>query len=326
MGGSSGGAPTTTTVNQSNLPAYAQPYYEELLNRTSAVSQQDYTPYQGTRIAGFSPDQQQSFDITRGMVGAEQPNMQSAQGALGYSTNAALRSTNYQAPTIGTQNFDQNAASQYMSPYMQNVVDYQKQQAQRDFAEGQGARNQSAIQGGAYGGYRNAIQQGVAQRGLAAQMQGIEATGAQNAYTNAQSQFNADVGRQLAAQQANAAAQAQGAQIQQAGAQLGMAGATGYQNLASAQQGLSTAQAQALSAQGAQQQNLQQQGLTTAYQDFVNQRDFPRQQLNFYSGILRGTPVTANSEVSQYQNPSAASQISGLGIGALGLSSMLKAT
>jgi len=63
-----------------------------------------------------------------------------------------------------------------------------------------------------------------------------------------------------------------------------------------------------------------QQGLDIAYADFINQRDFPRQQLNYYSGILRGVPITPGQESTTYQAPpSQLSQLLGLGVGGLGL-------
>jgi len=71
---------------------------------------------------------------------------------------------------------------------------------------------------------------------------------------------------------------------------------------------------------GAMRQGQEQAGFDVAYQDFINQRDFPRQQLNFYSSILRGVPISAQSEVSSYQAPpNPYSQLMGMGLGAAGL-------
>ena len=54
-GGSSG--PTETTVTQTDLPEYVQPYFERLLQRAEADSVQGYQPYGGQRLAYFSPDE-----------------------------------------------------------------------------------------------------------------------------------------------------------------------------------------------------------------------------------------------------------------------------
>jgi hypothetical protein len=67
----------------------------------------------------------------------------------------------------------------------------------------------------------------------------------------------------------------------------------------------------------AQQQALQQQYLDMAYQDFLRQRDFPMEQLQQYSSLLRGVPVTPNSAVSTYaQQPGIGQQLLGTGLGA----------
>jgi len=59
-------------------------------------------------------------------------------------------------------------------------------------------------------------------------------------------------------------------------------------------------------------------GLDAAYDNFVNQRDYDKQQLNFYNSMLRGVPVTANSDVQTRQASNPLSQIAGLGIAGLG--------
>ena len=75
MGGRSGGssAPTETTVTQTDLPEYVQPYFERLLKRGEAESNQPYSTYGGERIAYFSPDELTSQAMTRGYAQAGTP-------------------------------------------------------------------------------------------------------------------------------------------------------------------------------------------------------------------------------------------------------------
>ena len=75
MGGRSKGssAPTETRVTQTDLPEYVQPYFERLLQRGEAESNQPYTPYGGERIAYFSPDELTSQGMTRGYAQAGTP-------------------------------------------------------------------------------------------------------------------------------------------------------------------------------------------------------------------------------------------------------------
>ena len=53
-GGGGQAAPTDQTVTQTNLPAYAQPYFERLMRRAEAESLQPTETYGGQRLAYFS--------------------------------------------------------------------------------------------------------------------------------------------------------------------------------------------------------------------------------------------------------------------------------
>ena len=59
---------------------------------------------------------------------------------------------------------DPTAISAYMSPYMQNVVDYQKEQAIRDYSRGLPGMGAAAARSGAFGGSRHAIVEAEGQR------------------------------------------------------------------------------------------------------------------------------------------------------------------
>lgn len=317
-GGKAPSAPSSQTVTQTNLPEYARPYFERLLERTEAESNQGYTPYQGQRLAGFTGDQQAGFDVTRNAATAGAPDIGTARDLAGQAAGAAANTTNFQSRDINVGMFDNNAASQYMSPYMDQVVARQQAGARRNFQEGQAARDDAAIRQGAFGGYRQAIAQGVAERGLNNQLADIEAQGRQAAFLNAQQQFERDRSAGFTADATNETNRSRAAGIQQQGAALGFQGAGVFGNLAAADQDLAFKRGQALQGIGQQQQQLEQQGLDIAQSDFTNQRDFDRQQLNFYSGILRGVPVQAQSEVSRYENPNPMNQMLGLGVAGLG--------
>ena len=74
MGGRSGSSgPTETTVTQTDLPEYVQPYFERLLQRSEADSIQGYQPYGGQRLAYFSPDELTSQAMTRGYATSGTP-------------------------------------------------------------------------------------------------------------------------------------------------------------------------------------------------------------------------------------------------------------
>jgi hypothetical protein len=77
---------------------------------------------------------------------------------------------------------------------------------------------------------------------------------------------------------------------------------------------------------GGQQQALQQQGLSQAYQDFQNQQNYPYKQLGFMSDLIRGLPLGQQSTKAVYEpGPSTAQNIASLGLGAYGIGQMFKA-
>ena len=63
----------------------------------------------------------------------------------------------------------------------------------------------------------------------------------------------------------------------------------------------------------------EQAGLDVAYEDFVRQRDYPREQIQFMSSVLRGVPVAPSTESQKFQSYNPLQQALGTGISALGL-------
>ncbi len=161
--GGGGGAPATQT-QISDLPEWAKPYAKETLGKAQAltdISQNPYQTYQGERIAGFTPMQEQ-----------------------------AMRTA------ASPQAFGQEVQG-YMSPYMQNVVDVQKREAMRG-AGIIGAQQQARATGaGAFGGYREGIERGELNRNLMTQMGDIQAMGSQRAFEQGAQQARLAQGLQM---------------------------------------------------------------------------------------------------------------------------------
>jgi hypothetical protein len=326
MGGGSSG-PSSTTTNTSNLPEYARPYFERMMERAEAESNQPYVGYDAQRLAGFAPDVQQGFGITRGVAARGTPEVdqaagiagrpvnieamsagaadiggarhgisgatlagaqnmygarQSAAGAsqvgagdiytsrgmtqrtldrggmeteqnrnmAGLAASRGMEAGDYRSNAIQQQAFGRGQAQEYMSPYMEEVVARQKAAAVRDFDEGKGSRDTAAIRAGAFGGYRSAIQEGVAQRGLGERLSDIEATGRQRAFESAQAQFERDRAASMSAQGTTEAQRLAAAQYGLAGAGLGLQGAQAMGQFTAAQQAAGLQGAQAMSQLG----------------------------------------------------------------------------
>ena len=72
-GGGGGSQPTETTVTNTDLPEYVEPYFKRLLQRGEAESLQGYTPYGGARLSYFSPDELTGQAMTRGYSASGTP-------------------------------------------------------------------------------------------------------------------------------------------------------------------------------------------------------------------------------------------------------------
>jgi hypothetical protein len=210
-------------------------------------------------------------------------------------------------------------AQQYMSPYMQAVVDEQSRRAVQRFDEQRGARNAQAVQAGAFGGSRQGVQEGMAERSLAEQLGGIQAQGLQNAFQQGAQQFGQDRAALMAQEQAQAQAnqQSQQAQLQA----LGFSGQQAQQMVGFGEAGRAAdiQNAQLLENIGRSQMGREQEGLDIAYQDFVRQQAFPEQQLQMYSSVLRGVPVQPGVTTTAYAPYNPLQQALGAGLAGIGL-------
>jgi hypothetical protein len=161
--------------------------------------------------------------------GQGQAAYQTGLGSLGQAQNAYQNGINVAAPgynqyqmagpqnvsamtlnqyqMAGPQSYTGDSVTQYMSPYQQNVVDVQKAEAMRDAQKQLMGANLGSARQGTYGGARNALMQAERDRNLQTQMGNIQATGSQNAFQNAQQQFNAQNQMQQAANAQNLQAQ-----------------------------------------------------------------------------------------------------------------------
>jgi len=293
-GGSAPPAQPSSVTQTQDLPDWAIPYAQEVLGKGAALANAPYQAYQGERIAQFTPMQQQAFQGATTMA---------PSAATGQAVDKALNTSYdpYATGQFGAQ------ASQYMDPYMQNVVGIQQREAARA-SEMQRNQNQAqAVGQGAFGGSRQAIMEAERQRNLATQQGDIQARGLQDAYGRGQTQFNTE-------QQLREQSKQYGAGLGLQGLQTALTGA-GQQF----QQGMDVNKLQA--GYGSQQQQQVQNQLTKQYEDFMAQKRAPYQQLEFQSNLLRGTP-SGTTQSLYSAAPSTASQLAGLGTAAYGLSKM----
>ena len=295
--------PTEQTVVQSNLPKYFEPYAVDMIKRAESESKREYTPYQGQRLADESADLLSSRKNVRDIAGRGIAGLPTAMTGVKAGMGRAAQGLGFQAGQ-----FDSDAAQQYMSPYMQNVVDVQKAQALLDFDRAQAGRDAQAVQAGAFGGSRQAVAQALAGEDLQRRLGEIQATGQQRAFENAQQQFERDRAARESAERLGITA---GESLTSQSAQLAQLGDLARKGDVQA--------AELLEKIGKDQQAREQAGLDLAYEDFVRQRDFPRESLTFLSSILRGVPVQPSTETIKFQQYNPIQEALGTGIAGLGL-------
>lgn len=316
----SGPSTPEKTTQVVELPDWAKGYAKDTLAKGAAltdISQNPYQQYRGERIAGFQPLQEQTFQTAAGM----QPSSQ-----LGYATGLAgaagfgALGTNYQAGRFSGGQFGNRQAAQYMSPFIEQAMQPQLREAERA-SQIQGTQQRAqAVQAGAFGGSRQAIMEAERERNLGIQQGDIRARGYQTAYEQAANQYNQDMARRMQAQQMGEQSRQYGAGLGMQGLQTGLQAAGQLGQLGQTEYGQRMGITQLQSQLGAQQQQQAQRPLDVAYQDFLNQQNYPYKQLGFMSDMIRGLPLGQQSTAQVYggSGPGAIQTLAGLGGAAYG--------
>ena len=181
----------------------------------------------------------------------------------------------------------------------------EQQRLQTEQAREQGLRSQEQLR----------LSQQQAQQQAVRDMEGMRFETEKARESAIQARYN----QLLQAQQAQEQARLAGAQFGLEGLKTGMAGAEQLAELGAKGQGLTIEQLRNLEQVGKAEQARRQQALDMAYQDYMRQRDYPREQLQFYSSILRGVPVSPSQEQATYQQVNPLQQLLGTGLAGLSL-------
>lgn len=284
-------APSASTT-QTMTPDWYSDYAKQILANQQAQSATPYQTYQGPRVAGFTPQQLQGFNMVGQAAGSYQPGLTAAteatQGALGTSVAGAAQPY----MTAAGQNA-YSTVGQYMNPYTEQVVNRIGQMGARTLFENiLPGISDRMIGAGQFGGTRQAELTG---RGIRDAMEGISA--AQMAA------LQSGYGQSMTAAQTDLARQGTLAGIagQQAGTDVSnqLAGGAQLADLAARQQALGLTGAGALQTAGETQRQLGQQNLDVAYQDFLKQKGYNQEQINAALATLQGTAGAVPKAVTQ---------------------------
>jgi len=259
----SGATPTTTVPNisaqETTVSNYAAPYVNDMLSKAQGASNTPYQAYTGELTAGPSDLQNAAFT---GLGNLTLPS--------GFNqANAGL--TNLAGSTFGNAQ-----AAQYMNPYLQASLNPQLELLKRQNGIQRMADEDRLNAAGAYGGGRQAIMQGQNNLNTGLLESKMIGEGYNTAYNNAMNQYNADMNRQLQANQ-------------------------GIGSLAASQNQANLANLQEQERAGGVQRGIQQEADTAAQNQFNEQRDYPKTQLEFQQKMLQGLPLTTTNYYSPPQ-------------------------
>lgn len=278
---------TSSVTTQQNLPDWYQDVLRGLITKSSSIAGEKYQGFTGPRVAPLTELQNKSY----GQIGDQLNNP--VQDPAFTGANAAFTGASETFP---------DAVSRYQSPYNSAVVDEIARLGTRNLTENiLPAVTDDFIGQGGFGGSRNAEFLGRAVRDTQADITGKQAQYLDEGFKTAGNLFNQDASR------------------------LATVG-TGLSNLGTAQQSAALKDAAAGEAAGQAQQAQTQKNLDIGYQDFLEQREYPKSQADFLSNIIRGLPTQTSSTQTtsgpqaglQYQpSPLAAIAGSSAGLAAL---------
>ena len=384
---------TSTSTQTVRLAPFQEQFLGDIFSSASALTGDgSQMPYSAQQRAGLSTGQQDAITATNQGIGSFQPYLDQGGQAIGQGIGAvgsglgAIGSALGQLPEAqqgfrdqqqamlnaqalgqaGTQqaqgmtagadyNFDPNSYQDFMNPFMNDVIQQQYQDIQRQGDIQKQGANAQAVGAGAFGGSRQGIQQAEINRNVLDQQARTGSQLRSQGFQQAQG-----LAQQAASQQAQQQLAQAGQFGQQAGqlGQQGMQGAQGYGQTAAGlgnlaqltgQLGQSTGalgqtvgqlgQATAGLGQMGQQMGVQdvnsllgigglqqqdaQQNLDVARANSLAQQNLPYQQVGFMSDVFRGVPALQQTTSTSTAPPaSTTSQMLGLaqaGIGAYGL-------
>lgn len=310
--------PQTTTTSMST-PDYLRPYYDRAISRGESAFTEPYKPYTGNLTAGLAPVETQGINSAASLQLPGQ--FQSAGNLMNAAGTGIMSLAGFQPNQTTGGVFDATQAQQYMSPFQQNVTDIQRREAQRDFDKQQTALRARAGMAGAFGGSRATLLETENQRNQNQLLDDIQAKGSQSAFLNAQDQFERDRLARLSAfdknEQARQAAAGIGIRSLEGAANIGQGlGQLGTQIGSESRANISTQ----LGA-GLQQREQQQMDLNNQYQQFLEERGYPREQAANFAKLLAGLGQGQGVETKTGPEVGSLAQIIGLlsqGTGILG--------
>ena len=276
-----------------------------------------------------------------GYIGAGMGTAAGALGTLGSSFDAAQQARGmaggaYGLAGQGAKGITGAEIQGFMNPYATNVIDVAAKKFREEGARQQSKMGAQAAMSGGFGGSRAAVLSGMQQRTQTEGIGDLYSKGLSSAYESALKAAQEGRKRQIqgAQTQTQAAGQTTAAgnlarsatgEMRQIGALQGQLGGQqrqlmdstrllgdsarglGMDQISAAGQRQKFGAADVASQLGVAglQQGIDQRAMDVAYADFLREQAYPREQLNFLSGIINQTPYSSYSSAPEiYDDPS----------------------
>lgn len=306
MGG--GGPSNTTSTVTPTMPEWAKPYWTGLAQQGRKESRIPYQQYGGQRIAGFDPMETQAFGQTQALGQA------GPRPELGY----AFGQTQQAGQTGGSPtDWGIGAYEKYANPYLEQVMAPGRERIMESYAQMLPSAlrdvRTAAGQAGTMGGRANLEMAGAAKSisdATARNLREFEAESRFQSYDEARkAALDFDANRQ-------------------AGARLQLDAASSAAQIAELQQNQALQRISAMQEAGIARRDMEQSIRTMAYEDFMDKKNWNKEQLNWLTGILAGSPYAQTGSVSNTSatapGASPISQAAGLGLAGYGGYQMYK--
>jgi len=294
--GTTPSANSSTTTSSTSLPSWYTDYTAQILNTAAQFAAQPYQTYSGPRIAAQTSQTQDAYNAAPGVQGVADSAAGSAQGDIsaGASENNPLAAAqpylnNGTDPTY-------NTVQSYMNPYNTDVTNAIATAANTNFNNNTMPALQSSIIGA--GNITGSSTEGTnlmenAEQQNEQNINNTQAAALQSGYNG--SLTAAQAGAQNSLTAAGTAANANTAQ-----ANTNINAGTAASNVGTQQTANDIAAQTNENTLGQQSQGYNQSNLNLAYQDYLNQLNYPLTGISEMQGALSGIQVPSGSTSSTY--------------------------
>jgi len=294
--GTAPSASSNTTTSSTSLPSWYTDYTAQILNSAAQFAAQPYQTYSGPRIAAQDQNTEDAYNSAPGIAQTASDTTADAQGMVGQGMAQNNPLAAAQPYLNNGTNPTYNTVQSYMNPYNTDVTNAIATAANTNFNNNTMPALQSSIIGA--GNITGSSTEGTnlmenAEQQNEQNINNTQAAALQSGYTGALTAAQAGAQNSLTA--AGTAANANTAQ-----ANTSLAAGTDFSNIGTQGTANNIAASTNENTLGQQNQGYNQSNLNLAYQDYLNQLNYPLTGISEMQGALSGIQVPSGTTTSSY--------------------------